>query len=327
MLSIFRTNQFLTGILLFAYIAIVRSVSFVQPPVVKLGTQGVWGQWMLDHLEPHSFIAAISATVLVFAQAMMINVMVAKYRMADETTLLPGFFYIFMTAMIPEFQVLSPLLIANTFYILMLGTFFKMYRTPNVADTIFNAGLYVALASLFHFSYVVLLLWAFSALSVLRTFNFKETMMIVSGFLIVYFLVGVVYFWYDSFGAFWQHQVQDNIRFLDIQIPYNWYTYAERIVFGLFLLVAFMSFGLYGLKKNIQVQKYQTVLYWGIVMSIFSILFQAKIGMEQFLILTVPLGIFMSFNFLRLSRPVAEVVHLVLLVVMFFFHYHTFLQL
>ena len=310
---------------MFIYIVIVRSMTFVAPMPVSVSNQGIWGRWLLENTQPSSLSMAIAAVVLVFVQALLLNRLVAQYRMADEITLLPGLFYILLSGMIPEFQTLTPLLVANTFYILLLIEFFRIYRTPNVADTIFNTGIFIALASLFYFSFIILLLWAFITLSVLRVFNLKETLMILSGFLVVYFLTGVFYFWYDALGLFYQQQFVDNIKFFDLKIINTWPTYISRILFVALLVIVILSYSIYNFKRNIQVQKYLTVLYWGIFISILPILFQAGLGMEQLLIFTVPLAIFVSFNFTKISTSAAEAIHLLWLAAVLALHYHSYL--
>jgi hypothetical protein len=324
-LSIFRTNQFFLSIFLFVYIVIVRSVTFIVPVPTSPGNQGVWGRWIIDNTVPSSLPMAIAAAVLVFIQAFLLNRLVAQYRMADETTLFPGLFYILLSGMIPEFQTFTPLLVANTFYILLLIEFFRIYRTPNVADTIFNIGIFIALASLFYFSFIILLLWALITLSILRVFNLKETLMILSGFLVVYFLTGVFYFWYDALGLFYEQQFVDNIKVLDLKINNTWPTYISRIMFIILIIVVVVSYNAYNFKKNIQVQKYLTVLYWGILISVLPVFFQAGLGMEQLLIFTVPLAILVSFNFVKISAPKAEAAHLLWLATVLVLHYHSYL--
>jgi hypothetical protein len=324
-LSIFRTNQFLVGIFLLVYIVVVRSMTFVAPVDFPITSQGIWGKWIIENCVRHSLSVAIVTAFLIFIQGMLLNRLVAKYRMADEVTLFPGIFYALLCSMIPEFQTLTPLLIANTFYILLLMEFFRIYRTPNVADTIFNIGILIALASFFHFSFVILLIWAFITLSVLRTFNLKEALMITSGFFVIYFLAAVFYFWHDALPLFMQQQILDNISFFDINIENNWVTYISRVLFGLLIVMVIISYSSYNFKKNIQVQKYLTVLYWGLFVSVLPLFFQKGLGMDQLLIFTVPLSILISFNFVKMSSSVAEALHLLWLAAILSLHYHTFL--
>jgi hypothetical protein len=324
-LSIFRTNQFFIGIFLLVYIAVMRSMTFVAPIDFPVTSQGIWGRWIIENCSRHSLPIAIATAFLVFIQSMLINRLVAKYRMSDEVTLYPGLFYILLCSMIPEFQTLTPLLVANTFYILLLIEFFRIYRTPNVADTIFNIGIFIALASFFHFSFVILLIWAFITLSVLRTFNLKEALMISGGFFVIYFLAGVFYFWHDALPQFFQQQIWDNISFLDLNIDNNWVTYISRILFIVLIIAVLVSYNSYNFKKNIQVQKYLTVLYWGIFVSILPIFFQKGLGMDQLLIFTVPLSMLISFNFVKMKSSIAEALHLFWLAVVLSLHYHTFL--
>jgi len=99
-----------------------------------------------------------------------------------------------------------------------------------------------------------------------------------------------------------------------------------KVVFvDLFLLVAIFSYGLYHFKKNIQVQKKITVLYWGLLCAGLTLIFQAGIRSDHLLILAVPLGIMISINFTSLSRRWAETLHLLIVIVILIFQYQQYL--
>ena len=122
------------------------------------------------------------------------------------------------------------------------------------------------------------------------------------------------FFWYDQFSWFWETQFTNNIGFLDFDINRSWETIAKTGFFIILLIVAVFSFGSYMAKKNLQVQKNITILYWAVFFGFLSIFIQANITLEHLLFFVVPFSIFLSFNFSNMRRSLAEAVHLVLLV-------------
>ncbi len=315
MLSFFRTNQLAFNIFLIFYTILLRCSSFITPAQDWVPQKsGVLGIWISVLCADFSGIAFIIGILLVFLQGMLINVMIARFRMSNEITLFPGLFYILLASAIPEFLYLSPLLIANTFFIIVLFELFESYRKKSIVGNIFNVGFWLGVASLFYFSEIIFVLLAFFSSSILRKFRLKELLIIAIGFMVPFILASVYYFWYDQFSWFWETQFTNNIGFLDFDIKSSWETYTKIGFFIILLIVVFFSFGNYMSRKNLQVQKNISILYWALFFGFLSIFIQADIRLVHLLIFVVPLSIFLSFNFSTMRQSLAEAVHFILLV-------------
>ncbi|MFT5165785.1 MAG: hypothetical protein ACI8P3_001014 [Saprospiraceae bacterium] len=313
MLSLFRTNQIAFNLLLIVYILLIRgSAIFVTPAAENFTGQGVLSDW-LNGLWGTTGPMAVSIGIgVVFFQALLINIVVAKFRVATTLSLFPGLFYALLASIFPEFLALSPALLANTFFILALWELFETYRKNNIAGNIFNIGFWLGIASLFYFSAVVFLVLAFIGLNVLRAFNLKELLMLLIGFLVPY-LIGMVYFfWNDELGFFFQNYLLGKFSFLDFHYLNNLQSYIKLGVVAVLSLGVIISFNDYYAKRNIQTQKNITVIFWALFIAVVSFVFQTNIQVFHFLIFTVPLGILLSFNFLKLSPSIAEAAHLLL---------------
>ena len=316
MLTLFRTNQLVANILLIFYVLLLRFSVFIPhgneamewvPP-----GSAVLSQWVYQMVGTNGLSAQIMAIVLVFFQAVLINTIVARHRLGNEITLFPGLFYVFLTCCLSDFLHLSPLLMANTFYILAIMELFNAYRKPSAADKIYNVGLWAGIGSLFYFSYLIFFIFGFISLGILRAFKFREQMMILMGLLSTFILAGAYSFWTGQWVSFWQLQFSKNLDFLDFAGQAHWLTWLKLGLFGLLLLICIISYNRYVLKKNIQKQKYISILYWGLLLSGLTILFQTEVRLEHLLILTTPMSIFISFNFLDMKKPTAEAIHLLM---------------
>ena len=325
MLSLFRTNQLAFNVFLIFYAILLRSSSFITPAQEWLpGKSGVLSMWIFDLCNGISGLPYIVGILLVFLHGILINVIVARFRMGNEVTLLPGLCYIMLASSIPEFLNLSPILLANTFFIIALFELFGSYRQKSIVGNIFNVGFWLGVASLFYFSEIVFLIFVFFSSSILRTFRMQEILITIIGFLVPYVLTSVYFFWNDAFLWFWENQFSNNIGFLDFDITHSWGTYAKLIFFVILLIIVFLSSGSYMSKKNLQVQKNITILYWALFFSFFTIFFQANIRLEHLLIITIPLSIFLSFNLANIRQSFAEAVHLILLVCILILQYKDF---
>ncbi len=323
MLSLFRTNQIAFNLLLIVYILLVRSSAFfVAAPEEAYSGQGVLSNWFQGYFGTSGGAAVLAGIIIVFIQSLLINIICAKFRLAISVSLLPGLFYALLVSMIPEFLALSPALLANTFFILALWELFESYRKTDVAGHIVNIGFWVGVASLFYFSEVIFLLLAIIGLIVLRAFRVKEVLMLLIGFLVPYIFSAVYFFWYDHLGVFWQTHIIDNVSFFNLSLKPGLVTYINLAMIALVALIVLFGFNSYYAKKNIQVQKNITVLYWTLFFAMISIVFQANIQFYHFLIFMVPLGIFLSFKFLKMKSQKAEAFHLLLFVGILIWQFH-----
>lgn len=325
MLQLFRTNQIAFNLLLIVYILAVRiGAFFVEYPAIKVAEYGVLSDWTYQWVDYNSVWGIGVAAFLVFIQALMINIIVAKFRMANAVSLLPGVFYALLASMFPEFLMLTPALIANTFFLLAIWELFETYRRNEAAGSIVNVGFWLGIASLFYFSEITFLLLAIFGLSVLRAFRLREMLMILIGFVIPYFIASVYFFWNDQLGDFWQSQVVNGFSFLDFAFTWDMVNIIKIIALSILILIVLLSIGSYASKRSIQAQKNNTVLYWTIFIAAISFVFQANVPFYHLLLFIVPAGTLLSFNFLQLSPRIAEALHLLLLVGVIIWQFHPF---
>lgn len=321
LLALFRTNQLIANILLIVYAFLLRFPAFMQPEAWAPASSGVLSEWVYNYVGINSFGANLLAVFLVFFQAILINIMMSRHRLANETTLLPGLFYIFWVSCLPDFLHLSPLLMANTFYILLLMELFNCYKRPSAAGKIYNIGLWAGIGSLFYFSYIIFFLLGYIALSILRAFKFRERIILLMGLISAFVLSSIYSFLIDQLPWFWQHQFIDNLGFIDFIGQAEWIEYVKLGFVGLMLLMSIFSYNSYIFKKNIQQQKYISILFWGLLLAGITLLFQNEVRIEHLLILGAPISILLSFSFLSMKKPTAEAIHLLLVFACLILHF------
>lgn len=325
MLTFFRTNQLLFSVLLLFYVGFLHAGVFVNPVIWQPAGFGIFSQWVYHTIGATGTLPSIIAMVLLLIQGTAINVIAANHRLADTVTLFPGLFYILIASALPEFLHLSPLHMANTFLLIAISELLKVYKNPSCANNIFNVGFWVAVASLFYPSYLIFIVFGLTGLNSLRAYSFKEWLMLLSGALVPYILMGTYTFWVDQFGAFLNLQFVQSFAFLDFLAQPAPDVYFKIAFVDLFLLVAVFSYNLYVFKKVMQVQKKISILYWALFWSGTTLLFQADIQMDHMLIMAIPLGIMISLNFQAITNRWAEALHLLIWVVILFFQYQEIL--
>ncbi len=314
MLTLFRTNQLFASILLLLYIALLRASAFVVPITTEVRGAGLFSQWVYDWIGVDGTVPGIVAMVLLLLQGFYLNVLVAEHRLASEITLFPGLFYVYACSFLPEFHYLSPLLLANTFYIIVLGEIYSTYKRIDCAGSIFNIGFWSAVGALFYPAYVFLLLFGFVSLNILRAFRTRERLMMVVGFIVPFFLLGTWYFWIDKLPFYLQY-LQSGFQFIDFEAVHASWVYRSLGLSIVLLLIVLFSHRTYMLKQNIETQRKINIIFWGLLTSAFTLLYQADIQLDHLLILALPLGTLLSLNFVRMRPRLAEVIHLLMLAI------------
>ncbi len=314
MLSFFRTNQLFLNVLLLFYLAVMRASTFIHPSNTVPLEHGILTNWVYVTFPPLSISANILAFVLIFFQATIINLTVARFRVATEISLLPGVFYCLFTSLMPDFLPLSSILLGNTFLILALYNFFDTFKNSHVAGRIFDAGLWLGVASLFHFPYIFLIFWGIIGLGILRGMRFKEFSMFLIGLIVPIFLTGVFCFWTDNLFALKEH-FSKNMGFISVIRHNNSDVYIKIGLTGLLLLLTLVASSQFFSRRDMAAQKYISILYWLMLLCGLTTFIQPGVDLNQLLIISVPISILLSMTFQRIAPAMAEALHLLLIMV------------
>ncbi|MEY4936899.1 MAG: hypothetical protein RIS64_3258 [Bacteroidota bacterium] len=315
MLTLFRTNQAVANIIVLAYLFIIRFSLFTHafPWNPDNSNAGVPSLWIFQFVSRFGLNPALLSLALIFVQAFYINLMYRNYRATQEVTLLPGVFYALAASLIPEFMNLSPILLANTFLLLAIENVYSVYRANDCADKIFNIGFWIGVASLFQFSFTMFLVAFFVGLTIMRGFRLNEFLMFFIGFFVPHILLSVYMFWTNQLGMM-QQNLLDNLGFFNVQMHHEQFASLKIILVSILIAFVLITSGLLYSKRNVTAQKYVSILYWVLFAALGTILMQSHISLQHFLILSVPLGILLSFCLQSINSNTTEMVHLLIVV-------------
>ncbi len=259
---------------------------------------------------------SILAIILVYFHAVYINRLVIKHKLVQQFTLLPGLIYVVLVSLMPELTALSPHLIANTLILIMLGQLFKIYKSPKVADNIFNVGFWIGGASLFVPNYIYLIVVGLFSIFILRSVKQKELVQLFSGLITIFFVVFAGMYIYDlnildeaSKMNFSPHLSIFGVRGAAIYKVICWVLLA---------VFAVLNYNTYMIKKSIQAQKKIDILFWILLGSAVLIFLISDVVAFNVLLMCIPLSIFLNIHLLNIKNPLAqELIHVVFLVLLF----------
>lgn len=320
MLSFFRTNQILASSLLILYAAVLYLSVLYIPYSWEPQGYGLFTDLVYHWIGYQSVGAHVLAMVLVVVQGITANVIDFSNKLSREQTLFPGLFLVLLSALSPIFLHLTPYHLANTFLLFAVVELMHVYRNSKSAGHIYNAGFYLGIAFMFVPAYWVFIFFLFAGLNILRSFEFKERLMVLSGFLTVLILAGTGYFWFDRWPEFVAGQFSELKVFLAFgQI--SLFGIIHLVVLGIILVVVLLQQSKLQQKRIMQAQKKIDILYWMLLLGGISTFFHSGVDESHAMVIIPALGMLTGMQVATLPKRPAELLHFFLFVTALFFQY------
>lgn len=198
-------------------------------------------------------LSFIIATVLIVFQSMLLNYIVNKHEVLYKYTFLPGTVFLVASSLFPEQMQLSPQLLANTFLMLMLLRLFYLYESQQPIYLVFDAGMLLGIALLFHIEMIVLLPFILISVIIFTSFNLRYIIIALLGILMPAYFIGTYFYVTDRLDMF-QSLFVEAVQELDIQITIN--NYYAFVPLAILLIPVFL--GYVGLSQNYFQNKVKT---------------------------------------------------------------------
>ena len=321
MVSIFRNNDVINFVLLLPYAIFLRIYSFIYPATYSVSEgDTIVSKWLFSSISSPLF-QSILAVLIVYAQALIINILTNNHRLHRLPTALAGMIYILLVSSIKEFQLLSPALIGMTFILLATFNVFKTYKQVKASPSIFNATFNCALATVIYPPYFILIFAFFIGFLMMRNFSFKERVQFLIGFGVLFWILGSILFYFNIL----------NWSFLDNMRPpglFNKSTFTQDhiwISLGLtaaLILTVLINYYNYMKKKVIDIRKKIDFFYWILLCSFLSLIFYPDLQHQHFLFPAASLAIFLSMSLLILkNKMLAEMLHLISIAAIMYFQF------
>ncbi|MFK7772156.1 MAG: DUF6427 family protein [Saprospiraceae bacterium] len=322
MLGFFRTNQLAANLFLIIYVLVLRTSGLFATEVWEPGSAGVLSHVVYSYVGTHGWLPDLLSLILVLLQALLLNILSARFRVSKEVTMFPGLFYILLMSTLPSFLHLSPVVMSNTFLILAISSLFNAYKKSSVAGSIFNVGFWISMASLFYFSNFVFIFLAIFGLATLRNIRISEVFMIIIGMITPLFLTGTIFYLTNDWSNFYQTSFLTEFSFWNFEWVEHWSNYVPMTLFGILILTVFGSANIYFQKQSIRSQKNIQILYYFIIIFLLTALIQKGIRVEHLLLLAIPLSLLLPLNFLEFrKREIGSGIHLTWLIGILFLQY------
>lgn len=349
MLSFFRINSFFQ-IFVVLLSVILLSILFISSDIPLLSTELEWmliGEKLNENLvlykEVLTQVAPFSAYTYKILDLLFVNVrlafnvmavavtclqivlfsfMIKNRKLFNENNFFAGFIYAVISFISFDVMKLSPALMATTFLILAMNAILKqLERRDGVGDEVFEVGLFIGIATLFHHPTFVFIIWALLVLFFYTGVGIKQVFMVIVAFLIPIIATYFIFQFSNSgkeFQEIWLFNFNNFVRF-------SWLNVRD-IILVFFIPV---SLSLLGLAKvlngnrynNYQNRSHQSILIFGIF-SIIAFILSGKYLPTNLIYFFIPLAFYISGFILHLKRIIwAEAVIIIFALAVFALSY------
>lgn len=293
MVGIFRQKYPGNNLLLLVYALILKFGILLRPslPLVQEEDHYLY-ELLLRFLLPlnlPAFFYGITAFLLLYIQAALLNRISTEQKMLPKPNYLPGMAYILLSSLFVEWNHFSAPLLVNTLLILVFYYMVNLYNTNKPLAGIFNIGVMMGLVTLFYEPAIIYVLMLPFTLFIMRPFRVREWLTGFLGLTISYYFLALEPLITNKWS--WNHLVPS------IRLDFPAMPSSIQITISIIMLVVPFILGGFFVQANlnkmlIQIRKGWSLLLLFLIMSIFIILVNGGVNYVNWVFGLVPLAAF-----------------------------------
>lgn len=300
MINQFRKQNPINLLFLLAYTYFMRIAIFYETPA-KLNFDFLepFARLLIDMDLDNAFSSSTNifiAAAIVFAQALIFNNIINNHNLLAKPSFLPALMYITGTSLFMPFMILSPALISNFLLIWIIDKFLKLGKSANSITTVFDIGMIIGMGTLIYFPFMGMLLMIFLALLLFRSFDWREWVAGLVGFLTVFFFLAVFYFWRDNLSSFYQIWKPLGNKFPSVfEINYNDYLVLIPVV--IIIVLASLQLRENFFRSFISTRKGFQLLFFMFIVAGASFYLKPNFRLWHFLLCVPPGSVLLAYYF------------------------------
>lgn len=266
-----------------------------------------------DWMHGFPMIKGIFGVILLLLVAGIWNRLVNKHSLLKQSTYFPFFFMVLLLSCRTPLIGLYPALIASLFLVLFLERMISSYKKEQALSNIFDAGLFIGIATLFYIPSILFLIVLWVGLFTIRSISGRELLSSIIGFLLPFiftFTYNLVF--YPAYP--WYNKIASKFVYHAVHLAFSWQQWV--IMMSIFITaVISLWFFVNKAKDNVlKAQKFWNLLVWFIFIALVSVVICPVKDSRAFAILAIPGSFVLSAYFLKTrARLVPELLFLSLM--------------
>jgi hypothetical protein len=317
LLNLFRNNSIFALLFLIVFTVLIRISPFLITLPIDLNINAPLAQILFEWIttfEDYYYFSVVSASFFVVLQAWLLNHLVVKHSILRKDSFLPALFFVLLNSFYKEQLFLNPQLIANLFIILMFERLCNLYESEKPLYVVLDSGLFLGLAILFNYDTLIYLPLILISVVIITYFNIRFLLASIFGILLPIYLVGVVFYMFDS--------LNDLLIIIEIsvkrnyinQITFNWIKLLPWfLITGITLVSAVLLQAEY-FKSKVKTRRIIFTVVIFIIISVLIILIENHNLVYAVCYLSIPLSIIIANYFMNKRFVILKEILFLLLV-------------
>ena len=253
--------------------------------------------WTIDVVAGRSYLTyRLTATFLLLFQAILFNVTLNRHQVYAGKDYIPALLYLIIGSLTFEFDMLTPLLIGNTFVILSLPYIITISREGFENNRLFVGGFMVGLAELSYLPLAIFLLVATFGVVLFASNTFRSFLLMLCGFAFPYAVLVTYYLYTNSTSYFLEMHLAQPWQFGINPLLPPAHLAIVMVLPGLVLLLSLISTTSLPLRLVFQGKFQQLMTVW-LLVSIVFLITRSELSVGSFLIILPPIAYFGEFLF------------------------------
>lgn len=269
----------------------------------------------------NEYIQMTIALVALLAGTAAVHIVADRQELLGKRSYLPAFLYLVLMSGSPRLTCLHPALFANIFILVAFHRIMSSYRKDTAFMEAFDAGFWIAIASLFYFPAIVFLLLPWISFLILRPFIWREWVIVAVGALVPYLFAGVYYFWFDISEYLWFDKMIYPLTGRQFRFEGGWPELAYAIAVAALVLISLARYVLVSGARKHRTKNAFAIMATSVLVTVLSLLTAPYFALPAISFVFVPFSVFMAGYFLYIKRTwMAEILFLTLVAMIVYNH-------
>jgi hypothetical protein len=245
----------------------------------------------------------LSLLLVSFMAFLMVNLNTALIFI-NERTFLPAVFYVLLSGLFPQYQLMNPAIAGAVFLMLAVKRIMESHRVQGTAFNFFDAGILVSAGSLLYANLIWFGVVIFIGIGLLRSINTKEVVLSVLGLVTPFIITAALYYVAGKNPSDFFRLFEYNLFGRQAVFAFNTLIVAAIVFTGSLTLAGILR--LFFLMGGMKVQSRKTfsLLLWILFISLFLYFANPAVSVEMMWIAAVPVSYILSNYFICLKRKI-----------------------
>ncbi len=314
LLKIFKTNPLLLLIFGIAFsVFLWGSTVFHAAVTPRTYTDLTLLAPFFDQIHDKVLLKAAMGFAILIIQAATWNTIVNKHSLLRQSTYFPFFFMVLLLSCRSSLIGFYPALVSSLFLVLAVHKLISSYMNERALSEVFDAGLFVGIATLFYIPSMLFLILLWIGLLVIRTVNWREWACTILGFLVPFlftFTYNLVFF--PKYP--WYNKIMSEFYYHSTHLSFSWEQITVMVIICLAAAGSLWFFVNRITDNVVKAQKFWILMLWFILIAAASVLICPVKDSRAFSIVAIPGSFVLAAYFLKTrAKLIPELIFLSLL--------------